>query len=346
MSLLFMDGFNHYATADLAKKWDSVDPLHIITTGGRYGTNALSASSNSATQGSFKVVSPATPTEGIVGWCAYYTTLSAATAFGYYTEFSVLGSATTYLLTFVVNDVSNGNGTITVKQGSHLGTVLGTTSVPVWVVGEQHHIEIRWRLSTTAGEVEIRRDGVVVLLLTGINTGASGTSWNRVGWWPGAGELFSHLYVLDRGGSQLNYFLGSSAQIVTALPDGNGTQAWTPNTGTNAAAVDDATPNADTDYVYSRSAPQVDRYELTDLAAFDDVHAVQLNVTGRKVSSTVSPTLRAVTVIAAADHGGSTQAVPLPYTDLRQIWELNPATGAPWTIAEINAAQFGQERVA
>lgn len=340
-----MDGFSHNATADLPKKWDGVDPLHLITTGGRFGANALTASSNAATQGSYKNVTPATPAEGLVGWHAFYTTLSAFTGFGYYTEFAVMNGSSA-LLTFVVNDVNNGNGTITVKRGTHLGTTLGTTSSAVWVIGEQHHVEIRWLLSVTAGEVEIRADGEVVLLLTGVNTGGSGTAWNRVGWWPGDGELFSHLYVMDRAGSRLNYFLGDSARILTALPDGNGEQAWTPSTGTNATAVDDSTPNADTDYVYARSAGLVDRYDLTDQSAFDIVHAVQLNLTSRKVSSTVSPTLRGVTTIEGTDYAGTTQAVPLPYTDLRQIWETNPSTGDPWTIDEINAAQFGMERVA
>ena len=38
MSLRFVDGFNHYATIHLAQKYTSVDPFHVITTGGRFGT--------------------------------------------------------------------------------------------------------------------------------------------------------------------------------------------------------------------------------------------------------------------------------------------------------------------
>lgn len=178
----------------------------------------------------------------------------------------------------------------------------------------------------------------------GVNTGS--TAWDRIGLWPGPNEKFSHLWVNDRAGARNTYFLGPGARVVTGMPDGNGSVAWTPSTGSNYQTVDEATPNADTDYNSAVLAPLVDRYAIADFTAFDTVHAVQANAIARKVSSAHAPTLSHVAVQGGVDYLGSVQALPLAYTDLRYIWDVNPATGLPWTIAEINAGEFGVRRVA
>lgn len=346
---LFLEGWGHLATAQMPLKWDSVDPFHIITTGGRYSANALSASSLSATAGTLKQLSPGTPFEGLCGYHVNYSSLGlGGGGFNFFTEFAVW-NGTTPLLTFVIMDSASGNGTMRVFRGSYTGTVLGTTADPVVTVGSHKNVQIRWLIDPTNGEIEIRRENAsgvqeVALLLTGINTGS--TPWNRVGFWPGTNEFFSHIWVNDRSGTRNTYFEPVSARVLTGLPDANGTVAWTPSTGSNFAAVDDASPNADTDYVAAGAAALRDRYSLTPLSTFDHVHAVQLNVIARKLSSGFSPTLSGLAVQSGADYVAAAQAVPLPYTDLRTNWDENPATGNEWTIAEINAGEFGQERAA
>lgn len=344
-----MDGPDHLATADLGLKYDSVDPFHIITSGGRYGSNALSASSSSAINGTFKHLAPGTPFEGICGFNTHYSTLGlGGGGFNFFTEFAIWNGATP-LLTVVCMDSANGNGTYRVFRGSYTGTVLGTTSAPCVEVGAHKNVQLRWLIDGSAGEFEIRRENAsgvqeVVLFLTGINTGS--TAWNRVGFWPGTNEKFSHIWVNDRSGSRNTYFYPATVRVVTTRPDANGTVAWTPSSGSNFQAVDDTTPNADTDYVAAGVAGLRDRYSLTPISDFDRVYAVQLNHIARKVSSAFSPTLSGIAVQGGGDYLGAAQAVPLPYTDLRTIWDENPSTGDEWTTAEINAGEFGQERTA
>lgn len=346
----FIEGFGHLATAQQALKWGSVDPLHTIVSGGRYSANALTGNV-AALDGTFTPdLAPATPYEGVCGYHVIYDELGAASfPHTYFTEFGVYNGTGTALLTFLINDSANGNGTMQVRRGTFAGTLLGTTSAPVVVVGEQKNVQIRWRIHATLGEVEIRRENddgeqEIVLLLTGVDTGS--TAWNRVAFWPGPSERFSHIWVNDRSGARNNYFLPVTARVVTALPEADGTVAWTPSSGANFETVDDATPNADTDYNAANSVGLVDRYDLDDLAAFDTVHAVQLNAVTRKISSAITPTIEHVAALEGADYLGTAVAAPLAYSDLRHIFDDNPATGLPWTIDEINAGTFGQRRAA
>src|SRR5262249_24734844 len=46
MALLFFDGFDHYATADLGSKHSGVSGCPVGSSAGRFGTNGLSIGSN------------------------------------------------------------------------------------------------------------------------------------------------------------------------------------------------------------------------------------------------------------------------------------------------------------
>jgi hypothetical protein len=53
-----------------------------------------------------------------------------------------------------------------------------------------------------------------------------------------------------------------------------------------------------------------------------------------------------VTRPGSTDRVGATQSVLDTYSMLPQVWDTNPDTAAAWTVAEVNASQFGERLIA
>lgn len=337
MALLFCDGFDHYVTADILKKWNAYpnNACTVLTTSGRRGGGCLSINSTSDV---IKVI-PASGTL-IIGQ-AIWSPLGT-------NNFQVVsffdGTATNPQLT-VSCDTS---GRLVVYRGAAGSGTLLATSLSVIAASSWAYVEVKVVFGNT-GSYEVRVNGTAVLSATGVDTTmtanntASGIGF---GYAFGNGSLWSalnykdDLYVCDGTGSVNNDFLGD-CRVDALYPNADGTYAaFTCSTGTSHfALVDEATPNT-TDYVSAGVVGNKDSYAFTDLATAATVFGVQVcnaalkdDVGSRSVANLV--------------RSGTTDAistgVPLSTSLLYycSIHELDPATGAAWTQAGVNAAQFG-----
>lgn len=165
---------------------------------------------------------------------------------------------------------------------------------------------------------------------------------------PGNGihDYIDDLWICD-GQPGLTGYQGDCS-VKALLPTGAGatTQLAATGAASNYAAVNEATQNGDTSYVASATAGQEDTYAMADLSAtVAAVKGLQTVLVARKDDAgprTVAPVLR------PGGAGGSDQvgaSVPLvaSYAMQLQVWETNPATSAPWTPADVTAAEVGMK---
>ena len=155
------------------------------------------------------------------------------------------------------------------------------------------------------------------------------------------------LYVIDTTGAQNNTFLGD-VRITSLPPTGDGADSgWTPNTGsTHYTQVNESPLDYDTSYVNATAAGQSDTYTFPAVPSINGtIAAVQIRDYAKSDSGGTDK-LQGIARVAGTDYlaPAGDQFIHAVYTGLDSIFELNPATGLPWALAEVNAAQFGQKR--
>jgi hypothetical protein len=157
-------------------------------------------------------------------------------------------------------------------------------------------------------------------------------------WW-------DDLYVCSNAGTLNNTNLGD-VRISTLLPTGAGNYAqWArggTDSGSNWGQVDEATYNSDTDYVQSNTIGQIDTYVYADLPASAQVVKGVVAQYVAKRDDAGARTTQAVVRAASTDafSPGSTSAAS-GYQPAQLVMERNPVTGLPWTVSDVNGAEFG-----
>jgi hypothetical protein len=158
------------------------------------------------------------------------------------------------------------------------------------------------------------------------------------------------LYLADLGGGALDVhdFLGDGL-VQTIFPNGPGLVAdWTPASPLpNWDQVNDKpAPDGDTTYVATTTPGTRDCHAFEDIPPGATVLAVHYNLLLRKETEGTA-TVKPVVGQGGVQYDGPTQGVGSTAYDryLTQPYDVNPATGAPWTAGEINAGQWGLLKV-
>lgn len=332
MALLFIDGFDHYSTADMNKKWTTVPAtvyLSIDPTGGRRGTGCALCGAYSTNEQLIKVLS-GSYSSVVVGFALYVGIVSSAANLLVLRE----GATNHLLLSF------DSIGRFVVKRGTTtLGTSTEFVSPNTWV-----YVEFKATINDTTGSFEVRLNGVNVLSATGIDTRNGGTTGLIDNFFLSTHQnaKFDDFYICDTSGSSNNDFLGD-CRIDTILPNSDGFYTnGTPSTGTaHYACVDENPPNT-TDYISMDVVSQRDSYGYPDIAALSSsaIYGVQLNAYWMKDdagSRSAATFVRSVSTNA----DGASVSLPSSFTFNTQIFPTDPDTSAAWTQSAINAAEFG-----
>jgi hypothetical protein len=252
--------------------------------------------------------------------------------------------------------VVNADGSISVYRTSGYGnylttwsTLLGTTAPGLITPNTYVHLGFVTTIDPSAGVCQVYVNGTRRLNLTGQNTqnsSASGAVYSLlvVGLdFAGDLDLSSGLYMCDDTGAHCNAFLGDLVGEVVR-PAANGVLAqWTPSSGTNAACVDDISPDGDATRVTADSVDLADLYThgpLTQIA--DGIQCAQIVTIGKKSTSGTRALAHLVrsggtTYVQADQYLGTDYAAQVTPV------ELDPATSAPWTISGWDATQIGQK---
>jgi hypothetical protein len=346
MSLLFIDGFDHYATADLNKKgWTNTSnsPGMIAPTGGRRGGGALSGSMT-GDGFEFNVRRSFTSVATVVVGCAFAAQFGVGVIDGGNQILLLRDTNTTQASLYVTFD-----GILNVYLGDDASSLIATSGTPVLTLdGNYDYIEWKYTVDPSAGATEVRVNGVTVASASGVNTRASANSSANVlvlGHWPylypyAMTFWYDDLYLLNTSGTANNDFLGD-CRVVTLRPVADGSYSdFVPSSGTaHYALVDDTTPDT-TDYVSSLTPGDKDSYVFSDVTGSGSVFGVQV-VNGALKDDGGIRTM-ANLVKSGASEVQSTPVTPrtsLTYT--ATVHETDPATSAQWTVAAVNAAEFG-----
>lgn len=348
MALLFIDSFDHYATADLTEKWTTEKAGSVATIGayGRRGTSGFRA-----TSGNDQVLvglTSGSPTEWIMGAAVCFNSLATATSF--MAMYDGVGDRPQVQLRVNVDgSISAVRGPAAAWMSASSLTVLGTSAPAVVSAGVFAYIEFAATIDNAAGTVDVRVDGISVLSLTGQDTQVSANA-NATGVVIGSTGTedtdFDDVYVCDTTGGANDDFLGDM-RVDALLPNGAGaTTGWTASAGNNYACVDDTAPNDDTDYVSTDTVNAVDTYAFPNLPnAGGAIQGLQVLVSCKKEDAgacSIAPVVRPV----ATDRVGTTVAVGTTYAyHARQCYDTSPETGIAWTESEFNGSEFGVKKI-
>lgn len=338
MALLFMDGFDHYATADLAKKYASVGSTSSVqSAAGRRGGGALRCTSSSPSV----TKTLAASSSWVIGFA-----LSVSIFPGSASAIAALLDAGTIQCSLMVNP----DGTLSVVRGASTA-VTGGTSVAALSVGAFAYIE--WKVtiadSISSGTCKVRINGVEVINVTTgqdlkstANTTANQVRVGSASSLSVAQHDFDDLYVCDQSGSNNNDFLGD-VRVDTLFPtaDGNYSQ-FTPSTGTDHyVLVDEATPNT-TDHNDGANVSDRDSYALGNLAALvsQTVYGVQVNAACLKDDAGAKS---ASTFVRSSSTNGDGASVALSTSQayISQVYETDPNGAVAWTETTVNAMEAG-----
>jgi hypothetical protein len=318
-----MDGFDHMTNTQVTRKWSgsgSTNAGSMQT--GRFGSGQAIRLTNA----SFILISPSFANSATVAvGCALRLSSFAGT------------------LLLALRDAGTTQVELRVDSTGHLylarnNTPVGSASTNALSTGVWYFVEFRATIDNATGAFEIRVGEVVWASGSGLDTQNTANAYvNELRVSPGAtlNMDVDDLYVADD-------FLGD-CRIETIYPSGAGTTTeWTPSAGANYAAVDETTADDDTTYVATAGVGDQDTYVYGDLVtATGVVKAVQINPIYR-IDTSGARTLVPVTRSGGSEADGAAITVnSTTYRNARELQEQNPVTAATWTIAEVNAAEFG-----
>lgn len=327
--ILFVDGFGHYTSA--ADKWSAYDSTPTV--GASYGRNGGYGASLGG-QDNLQLYLGQVYSHVILGFAVRFVTMV-----GTFESIAHFFGGGQYAHQFDVRLNRDGVISVYLNNGSSL---LGSSAAGAFAVdGRWQYVEIRGKISESAGEVEVRVDGTSKLSITGVDTQVQttgGIDWVRVGPWWLYGQSIGDKYVDDVVviNASVGTFLGD-VSVETLLPSANSTVQWVASGPDNYDCVNDAAPDDDATYVSSDTINAYELYTFTDLVrSSGTVHGVQLNSTARITTAGVFTEI----INTSATYDGTTHTSQTSYAPYYSIWGANPAGGA-WTVSSINAATAG-----
>lgn len=331
MSLLYLDGFDHLASADLPMKY-SVSGSPTVTTTGARTNRCVQMVTNQNIQRTVSVTSQIL----FVGVAVKVDSLVAGNELC-----AILDSGTVQ-----GHIVLNANGTMSVYRATGTSNLLGTTTFAM-STGTWYYVEFGWAVHPTSGVINLSVDGVNVLTLTGQNTRAGSTNTcngYKLTGQTSATNSFDDLYITNAvGASPHNTFLGPG-RVETLYPSSLGEfNEWTSSTapGSQAGDVNEALANGDTNFNYTSITGNRETYNFGSLSGPSQrvlgVMAVGIVRNDDGGSHSVKVSSRPLSTW----YYGIAQGITAAYAAYSQVWATSPQTGALWTVAELNSTQFG-----
>lgn len=341
MALLFSDGYDHYGTDPtlISRYWSNWSATSKTLIAGRINGKAIRNASTSL--------------DCNYNLGANYATLVCGLAFrinSYPAVFATVASfddGTTQQVGIWIDPT----GKIQVKNG---GLTNLFTSSNAMLLNTWYFIEFKATIHNTTGVFEVRVNGSSVGWVpqqTGQNTRSSSNNFatrfsiQRSGLGSSQAD-WDDVYVCDTSGSApLNDFIGD-CRINTKLAVANGaTNQFTPvGEGSNYQCVDNNPPN-DAVYVADDVVGHRDLYDIEDNENGLVPLAVTILHSGKKSDAGARSYSEVYRAADGTAYVASPKTLGTTFTWQAQIHPTDPHTGIAWTLANLNAAQFGQDVV-
>ncbi|HEV8654485.1 MAG TPA: hypothetical protein VGR85_03115 [Candidatus Limnocylindria bacterium] len=332
------DSFDFYATADIDKYWTIHNGSGSIGAFGRWGTNGLRCSST--VNGVYKTIA--------VGEATHFFGFSHKHSTNPGTRMPIVSLRDAGSLTTQVTVQLDTAGRITVLRGTGAGTLLGTGTT-VFSISTERHVSCKIVISDTVGEVLVKVNGVTEINLTNQDTrNGTPTTADQLGL---CTEAFTTSDNHDFDDFWWNNFADfGDSRVERSLPSGNGNSSqWVGSDGNstdNYLLVDETAPNADTDYVASSTAGDIDLYAFANVTPTTGaVKEVSVSLFARK-DDAGARSIATMVRDGGTNAAGATQSIGSTYLYYTESYVKNPVTTNDWTITEVNADEYGQKLVA
>lgn len=334
MALVFMDGFDLYASASEMQRrgWvlGSASPNTMQT--GRFGGRAFSLSNGN----NILMFQPITATDAFAIGFAFKTDNVGSFGAGGGEILQFRNGATTILKLAIIN-----NGRIALGRTDVTSTLICQSAINTIASNTWYYVELEITRHASAGVATIYVNGVNVATASGANTGASIIDSF------GMNGGFTNVYYDDLYVTNTAAKLGE-CRIETLRPTvDTATKDFTRSAGANNFDnVDDVQTDDDTTYNFSGTVGHKDLFDLANLSSTPlTVLAVQPILCAKKDNSATRQ-IRHNMKNGVTTTNGTTRNLSGSYLYYADIYVLNPDTAAAFDGTAVNAMQLGYEVVA
>ena len=351
MALILIEEFRRYAAVadvgtdndDLTTQWSIDGGIALSASGGRFGEQALQVQATGR-QELIRLGSGAVSGSTlIVGFALKW---SGSQSGNVVSRTNLLICRTSAASNHWTVQIGNG-GTIYILNSSD-------TIVQAYPMAIQsdcwHYIEIKVSM-LDSGSFNLKVDGeLVVNALSGDFRSGTGNTSNieQLSFRGNEDNTYiSDIIVMDGSGATFNDYKGDM-RYECAVPDADGgTLQWTASAGSNFQCIDDALGayNDDTDYISEATTDDINLASHGTISATNatTIHFAALFALAR--SDTTGDKIALVAKSGAATGTGPDIALAgttsTAYRWKKGYFETDPNTSSAWTVANINAAEWG-----
>jgi len=204
------------------------------------------------------------------------------------------------------------------------------------------YIEIKAWLDTTAsGTIEIRINGVVDSTYTGISAYLTNIA-SIVNWYGASADcILDDIYIATSSDGLDGYY--GPARVETLHPsDDAGLNDWTPSSAVDHYTLVNTIPVNTSNYLVGETGSELFEYPNTSL---DTIKAVKISSEVLTDATSISQ-INQICVNGANTYDGDIfNIISTDPFEVQDIFELNPETANSWEPSELNASQFGIERL-
>lgn len=238
----------------------------------------------------------------------------------------------------ILSIVVSPTGSIQAYAGSRNGTLLGETAGPVLTPNAWRHVESLVHFDIAVGSVEVRVEGDVVLNLTNVNTGAGPCAqmalMNQADGAGGNTQYRVKDFTLHDGdGTQNNGFIGTCGVYWNPMAS-DVSSGWSRTSGSSDYALVDESPPNDADYIFAGESPIPAPSIMQPGVLPPDIVSIRgiISIVRAQKSDSGDANLQISLSPNGADwDDGADRPVSTAFTYYRDVSELAPDSGTPWT---------------
>ncbi len=229
----------------------------------------------------------------------------------------------------------------------YLAAYRGTTQIqaattkPVLVSGGIRLIEARVKIHDTAGVVQVKVDGEMVIDFSGDTKPGTDTQINMLTLGAAGSGNYGYAYYDDFIVDDADWIGNTKIQAILPNAAGSSTQ-WDPSAGNNYDCVDER-PASDTDYVSTNTVDEIDLYAASNLSgSIGSVKCVQLQARCAYEGSPTPTHLQLGLRSGGANYFSADKTPPASFgQSVYALWYTNPADSEAWEEADVNALEIG-----
>lgn len=330
MALVFVEGFDHMAAADVTGKGWSTAFQSVQT--GRVGGQCARYSSGAQSTGK---ILPSTYGTLIVGFAIRTNNIAPAVGVGNGVALLTTGNV---LIAGVC--IQAGHFLVLNAASGTVITSVATVNLSVW-----YYIELKVFVNGASGTAELYVNGVLDTASTTGNFGSTniGTVQLRLPNGANTSMDWDDMYACDTtGGAPTDTYLGD-VLVEAIFPSGNGNSSVLVgsdgNSTDNYLLVDETTPST-ADYVESSTVGNKDTYAFSNLTpTTGTVYGLQVLPYAAKTDAGTR-SIVSVARLSATEVDSAVKTLSTSYQYLGDISVTKPGGGV-WTISDVNSAEFG-----